>query len=616
MLQHKSIGELVRQMEQDDRIGNTTISKYVSFNLRENIEKIDAYLNSKHISGERDSKGREKPFFNIVVSAVNIWYRATDIDRKNIKIRATNTKNQIASFLATILLQEWMRKNVYGVYLNKWGLTLARYGSAISKIIEKEGELYCDIVPWNRIICDPIDFDNNPKIEILWLTPAQLLMRKGYNKEMVRKLLDTRASRTTMDGSAKDNKSEYIKLYEVHGNLSEYYLTNKETDEDNYIQSIHVLSYMARKDKPEEYDEFTLYSGKEEKDPYTIDHLIEEEGRIMSRGATETLFESQWMMNHTAKSIKDQLDLASKLIFQTADGNFVGKNALFSVDNGEILIHADNKPITQINNNSHDITSLQNYSAQWQALGDRQTNTPEAQRGESPNAGTAWHLQETVIQQSQSLFEIMRENKGLALENKLRKYIIPFFKKQLNNTKEISTILENHQIAKIDSMYLPNEVNRRVNSAVKEDILSKTPEQIMNGELITPEEQAQMAQSTQAQVQNELNSMGNQRFISPSDISDKTWKEVLKDVEWEAEIDITGEQAETTEIMTTLNTVFQTIANPATAGVLRTSEGKLIFNKILEKAGGISPLEIQSLTNQPIAVGGQQPVGNLPTMAK
>ena len=41
--------EIVRKMEQDDISGNTTISKYVNFSLRETIEKIDAYLNSKHI---------------------------------------------------------------------------------------------------------------------------------------------------------------------------------------------------------------------------------------------------------------------------------------------------------------------------------------------------------------------------------------------------------------------------------------------------------------------------------------------------------------------------------------------------------------------------------------
>ena len=64
---------------------------------------------------------------------------------------------------------------------------------------------------------------------------------------------------------------------------------------------------------------------------------------------------------HSQKLIKDQLDLASKLIFQTSDGNFAGRNALTAIESGDILIHAINEPITQANNASHDITSLQNF---------------------------------------------------------------------------------------------------------------------------------------------------------------------------------------------------------------------------------------------------------------
>ena len=83
------------------------------------------------------------------------------------------------------------------------------------------------------------------------------------------------------------------------------------------------------------------------------------------------------MLNHTAKQIKDQLDLASKLIFQTSDGNFVGQNALTSIESGDIMIHQINQPLTQLANNSHDITSLQNFGQQWKALGNEITGVSE-----------------------------------------------------------------------------------------------------------------------------------------------------------------------------------------------------------------------------------------------
>lgn len=173
-----NVAELVRKNESDFINGTTTISKYVDFSLSENLDKIDAYINSKHITGEKDSMGRDKPFFNIVTAAINIWFRATDIDRKNIKVKATKSTDVFADFLATIHLQDWMRRDNFGAFLNEWGRTLARYGSAVVKFIETEGKLHSMVVPWNRLIVDPIDFGNDVVIEVLELTPAQLKKEK------------------------------------------------------------------------------------------------------------------------------------------------------------------------------------------------------------------------------------------------------------------------------------------------------------------------------------------------------------------------------------------------------------------------------------------------------
>ena len=597
-----SVGTLVRQMEEDDQRGETNISKYVTFSLRENLEKIDAYLNSKHISGDTDSEGREKPFFNIVTAAVNIWFRATDLDRKNVRIKPTKEEHQGIAFVATILLQEWMRRETFGRFLNDWGLSLARYGSSILKFIEKDG-LTCEVMPWARMIVDPIDFENNAKIEKLWLTPSQLLKRKGYNKEMVRQLLDDLSIRETSIGQKKDNKAEYIEIYEVHGELPLSYLTGRDKDEDTYIQQMHVISYLANSNKGKGYDDYTLYAGKESKDPYMITHLIQEDGRTQAIGAVEHLFEAQWMMNHTSKQIKDQLDLASKLIFQTSDGNFVGQNALTSIETGDILIHNVNQPLTELNNTGHDITSLQAYAAQWKALGNEITGASESMMGQNPPSGQAWRLTQALLQESHSLFEIMTENKGLAIEQMMTKYVIPYLKKKMDTSDEISALLEAHQITQLDSAYVPNEARRQIINKVKKSILS--------GEIVDPSQMAILEQETASQLQGQLNKMGNQRFIKPSEVSDKTWKDSLKDLEWEVEIEVTGEQTDKQALITTLTTILQSIAsNPA---MLSDPNVKMVFNKILTETAAINPIELstQPVQVQPVA----QPVQVQPQMA-
>lgn len=591
-----NVAELVRKNEKDFINGSTTISKYVDFSLNGNLDKIDAYINSKHISGETDSMGREKPFFNIVTAAVNIWFRATDIDRKNIKIKATKSTDVFADFLATIHLQDWMRRDNFGAFLNEWGRTLARYGSAVVKFIESDGKLHSMVMPWNRLIVDPVDFDNDVVIEVIELTPAQLKKRKGYDPEVVDELIDATKSRETIGKDKKDTKANFIKLYEVHGEMPLSYLTGKEEDEKEYVQQMHVVSFVASKKKGA-YDDFCLVKGKESKHPYMITHLIKEDGRTQSIGAVEHLFEAQWMMNHTTKQIKDQLDLASKLIFQTSDGNFVGQNALNSIETGDIMIHAVNQPLTQLANSSHDITSLQNYGNQWKALGNEIVGTSESMMGNAAPSGTAWRQVEALLQESHSLFELMTENKGLHLEEMLREYIIPHIKKKMDTSEEITATLDSYNLKKVDSKYTKVEGDRRLARKIIDHIIN-------TGE--TPEVTEQMRQDEITGVQEELVPQGNQRFFKPSDVEDITWKEFFKDLEWEIEVDITGEQKDNQADMATLSTVFQTLAtNP---GVLENPKANLLFNKILTKTGTVSPIELAEFSepSQPVApqVGG------------
>lgn len=580
----ENVCALVRKSELDYTTGKTTLGKYVTFSQYENIEKIDAYLNSKHISGETDSMGREKPFFNIVTGAVNIWYRATDIDRKNIRIKATKQADFIGAFLATIHLQEWMKKDAFGVFLNEWGRALARYGSAVTKFVEKGGKLHAEVVAWNRMISDTIDFENNPKIEKLYLTPAQLRSNKFYNQDVVKDLIDAISSRKTMDGQKKDNIIDYIEVYEVHGKLSLEELTDKETDCDTFVQQMHVVSFV--KGEGDDYKDFTLLKGREAKDPYMLTHLIKEDGRAQAIGAVEHLFDAQWMTNHTAKSIKDQLDLASKLIFQTSDSNFIGMNVLSAIETGDILIHTENAPITSVNNQSHDIASLQSFGQQWQVLAKEITSTPDAISGNTMPSGTAYRQVAILNQESHSLFEIMTENKGLAIEAMMRTYVLPYLKKQMDSTEEISATLDSHGIRQLDMMYVNNEAIRRHNAKATFEALNGLPVEGLDIE------------AEKAKISNEMASQGTQRFIKPSDIPTKTWKEIFKNLVWDVEVEVTNEQSDKEAVMTTLTTVLQSIAtNP---GVLQDPNMRMLFNKILETTGAISAVELsQAPNNQP-----------------
>lgn len=581
------VGELVRKLESDYRRGNTKISKHVTFNMLETIEKIEAYVNSKHVSGETDSLNRKKPFFNIVTSAVNIWYRATDIDRKHIRVRAGNSKEWINSFLATVKLHEWMRRARFGTYLNDWGRTLSKFGSAVTKIVENDSGLHITVIPWNAIICDAVDFENNPKIEPLELTPTQLKKRiktHGYDATKVKELLEELEERETPGGQRKDNKAGYIKLYELHGELPLSYLTFDEADEETFVNQIHVISYVGvRNGRTTEYKDFCVYKGQEDinKVSYHIAHLIKEDNRTMGIGAVENLFHPQQWTNHSKKAVKDILEITSKLILQTADAQFVGRNILTDVEAGNIFVTEQSKPLTKVETSKPEIVGWDNYAMGWKQLGNEINGISEAMLGAQPKSGTAWRQTEAMLQESYSLFEVMTENKGLAIEDMMRERIIPYIKTQIDDAKEVSAILEQYDIDRIDGIYIKNEAIKRTNKRIVDAAIK--------GVAITPEQQAQMLADNEATMRGDLASMGNQRFFSPGEVS---WKEQLKDLEWNLEVEVTEETKNVQEALTTLNTALKLVLTP---GFEQNKKAQMIVGRVLEMTGAMSPIEYAAI---------------------
>ena len=589
---HQTLHQIVREAEQNLTTGSVSIGKYVNHSHNEVVERINAYINSKHISGERDSLGREKPFFNIVTAASNVWYRATDLDRKDLRFIPTKASSVVLAFVANVLLQRWMDKAKFGIFLNQWGLTLAQYGSAIPKFVEKGGELTASVISWNRAIVDPIDYSALPSIEKFYLTESQLKARKEYNQDVVTSLCDALVSRETTDRQRKDNSARFIELYEIHGELPVAHLKKdpKDGDWEKYAQQVHIVSYVQEKDG--ETKDFTLYSGREAKNPTMITHLKEEDGRTLSIGAVEHLFESQWMVNHAMKNIKDTLDIASRLIFQTADKRYVGRNVLSSIESGDIFIHEDNKPLTRIANDKPDIVANMNFVSAWQGIGNEIASTPDAIKGNTLPSGTPYSLGAFLGTQANSLFEQFTETKGLYLEEMAREYIIPHLKKKLKNKDEVVAILDDAGIEEIDRMYVPRAAIKNFNKRVGGQILQNA-EAILNGAVPSPI-QPFNAEVEQGAVREQLSQFGNKRFLKPDELGEKSWKEVFSDFEWDnLRVETTNENVDKKAVLQTLASLYTTTVqvDPVAANV--------ILGEILNETGVVSPLRLKATQSRP-----------------
>lgn len=555
-------------------------SDYVDFSMHETIQRVDAYCSGKHISGSKDALGRDKPFFDIVTSALITRDRATDLDTKNIRILPKKAQQTLLAYFADVLLKDWMRREQFGKFLNKWGYVLAKYDTALIKFTEKNKRLVPEVVPWSSLIVDPLDITKAPIIEKLYLTEAEL-KQSGYDKQKVKQLLEAEVTRKTLGGQQVDNQSEYIEVYEVHGEMELSFITGKEEDKDIFVQQMQVVSFYI--DENKEMQEFVLYAGKEEKSPYLLTHLTNNADRTLGRGVVEQLFDSQWMINHFMKASKDALDFSSKVGFQTSDPTFIGQNALDSFETGDILVTKDGKGLTQLNTQSYADGSLITSKREWEQNAIKTSGTTEAMMGEA-KAGAAWRQTEALLKESHSLFEKMIENKGLAIEEMLRVFIIPFLKKGLDTKDEITVLLEAEYIEKIDSIFLPRKAVKIHNDKAINQILE-------TGETTSTVEEAT------AELKSGLSEMGNMRSFKPDDIGEKTWKSVLKDFEWDCIVEVTGESVDLQSNIATLATVLQTLASNPT--LMQNPDTRMIINAIITSTGTLSPLQLSN-TQQPV----------------
>ncbi len=592
MREYQNIQSLVRQAEESYNHGFIQKSDFVTFHPKADINKIEAYVHSKFVSGDVDELGREKPFFQTGIAKRNITYRATDIDRKNIRTKVTKLKQTLLGLLAKAHLQNWMKESDFGQFLNDWGLVLATYNSAVSKHIEQDGKLISKVVPWGTIICDFVDFENNPKIEKLWFTPAQLRQNENYDQDMVEQLISSKTTRKNFGGRQIDQKADYIEVYEVHLKETQafynYQIGEEGGDDKNYYNQMYACSFNKSKGRGN-YEDYTLFSGREKEDPYILASLIPSaDGSISLDGSIKNNFESQWMVNDTTKKIKDYLELALKMFWQTSDPNFEGKNTLINMDQGDVLKHAQNQPLTQLSNRA-DITPGITFINQWETQGNQNAGISEAMAGEQPPSGTAWRQVQALLQESHSLFNLMRQNKGLAIERILNKFAAHYIQKKMDTTEEIMAELESYDIKQIDKAFVPKEAIRVANEQIKKDILAGR---------IT---QSPDLGAIESQIQGKLNELGNNRFIRPSDISTKRWKDIFKDFKFMFECDPTSESEDTQSVMATFDTALKFIASLGGRPMTPTEE--LLFGKLMSQAGFISPIELSQVSQPQLPTG-------------
>jgi hypothetical protein len=279
-----------------------------------------------------------------------------------------------------------------------------------------------------------------------------------------------------------------------------------------------------------------------------------------------------------AHKVKNQLDIASKLAMQTSDQRYMGKNYMQDFDTGFIAIHDENKPLTPLNNQSHDVPVMLNYLQLFKQQAREIGGSPESVTGQTMPSGTPYSLAAMLNQEAKGLFNMMTDNKGLHLEEMLRTYVIPHFKKTLKNTDELVAVLDGMELEEYDKLALPFKM--------QEEIMAR----LEVGHIPT-EQELMMAIDEQ-------NAESNVRVATPSKDKAKTWKEVFKDFEWDIDPEISGENRDKQAALVSLNSILDKMSVDPEA--FSPEDRRKVMNMIINEVGSdiISPLQFKGVALQ------------------
>jgi len=530
-----------------------SITEGYDFDQKNNIKKIELYRASRFESGEWDSQGNRKYFFNIINPQCGNSTKNIDIDRRDIRVRALRAKDRIKAMLYTDELKYWMRKEKFGVLLNKLSENLPIYGSEVFKKVGKT------IVrrPLRYLKFDPAisNSPNNFDIQSPYLidehsfTAKELedMVENGWDKEAVADV----AERMRLA------KQHDITIYEYYAEIPK---SEAGLEGEGWTMSV---SYIAASDtlvkkKMTKGTAFNfmkvLYVAPVKSIPYKKVDYLTIEGRAQGLGIGEMLFPLQERRNEMGNQKAAAMRIASKTILQTRDKKVEG-NILDELDNGDI-IKVDSE-ITQI------ATEERNLGAYAQEENNiikdtrDNANAQEILTGESLPSRTPFRLGVLQQQNAAKLFDFIRENIGMFLEEVIVEWVLPEFEKDVNK-EHIFGVYSRDTLKAI----MKEHNNYRINEAIKKYVIG-------NGKFPSEEELLILEESLNSQI-------GDSKFV-------KVVKDYFKDFDKDLDIDITGEKHDSAQQVETLNNLLMLIAqNPA---VIQDPTLAPILDQILELTG-------------------------------
>jgi hypothetical protein len=532
----KQIEKIVELAKRD-----VEFSENYRFNHHETIKRINLYLNNRFL--ER----ADGIFWNISNYRVQHFAKNIELDTKDLMPYGDGEVAAYQAFILRIKLKRWAEERKLALTLNDLAETAAAYGSAVWKVVGNDVEL----VDLSNLYFDPLtrSIRDVDVIEKHYLSANELRDKKDTWKN-VDELLSLKPE---SDGRYEIN--EFFGWY--CENENEY---NEETDGWK-----RVISY----GKGEAELILDEQEATKEDNPYYDFHLTKYEGRWMRIGVVERLFALQERVNQLVNQNAQSTEIASLLLFRTAQGDVVG-NVLEEAVNGQIISSQDLEQIgisnTGLNQFVNELQLIENQA-------DKLCLTPDVITGEALPSGTPFRSMATLTNAARTAFKMIRENVGERIAYVMKEIILPDVVRGWNR----ESILEITQDDGDISIY-----DEAIKKKIKHDI-------ILSGKVYDPS----MDEALNMIVDKKLAEQGRKVALPKGFFNFK----------FNVKFNVTGEAFDKAQMNSAYeNAIMMTAQNPALLNIP-------LFRQYLENNGisywKLKPEEIQQIVQGQQQMGGQ-----------
>lgn len=575
MDKYENIYDFIVNEEASYKTLRVPITTSKDWNMHEHIERCTNVAHGWFHKGQNDDT---RPYTDIVSPILNVAIRSEGFDVKDIVPYVNDAEKYYKSFLVKKYHPQWARRNELDTFIDELVESSVVYDLALIKNVNSERP---EVVPLQMIaFCDQTNVLGGPLGLKHQYSESELLEFKGkWDDDKIDEVITmAKASKTVSSANDQEVKTpgKYSEVYEVHGVFSNLWLGEKmgDLDPNKHSPQVHIVNFYRDGDGNKKG--ICLFKGKEKKSIFKKVVLKPIFGRACGFSITESLFHETVWTNYDGIRLKELLDAAAIVLFQTADDEF-GNQKIKSLKTNTVLKHSPGNPVTKMDSSVPNITAFTNDMIKRENNARVLGSASEGALGINPSSGTPFKLQDLVIQEGLGIHEYRQGKIATFMSDQLyRDWVLAYLVKDMNGGKKFSEDLSTEELMEIAETITNNEIEKRIRRTILE-----------SGKVPTNAERDIMRQT----YKDDFMKKGTRRFF-------EILEGELDDIPVDVFVNIVGKQKRMAQNADKMTNIIRTImVNPTVISQVP-GLGKL-FNQLIEDSG-LNPIDFSMITKPPV----------------